>query len=294
MSTEITTGFSQKFAANVELKLQQVPSRLAMAVRMGSYRGAKSAQVVQQLGATAAVKRTTRHADTPILNTPHDARWVYPEDYEWGDLIDKQDELKTLADFQSPYAQNAAAALNRAKDDEIIGAFFSDTTKTGETGGTTTDWTTFVGANTTHKIVSGSVGLTVSKLQLAVRALRAAHVDLDNDPIFCAVTAKQIDDLFNETKLVSLDYNTSAVLVDGKLRPFMGVNFIHTERLLTASSEYRVPVWAKSGMALGLWNDVTGKVSERSDKSYSTQVYASLTCGATRVEEKKVVEILCA
>ena len=47
-------------------------------------------------------------------------------------------------------------------------------------------------------------------------------------------------------------------------------------------------------MMLGFWNDVTGRVSERDDKSYATQVYASTTIGATRLEEAKVVEILCA
>lgn len=294
MSTAITTAFAQKFASNVELLLQQKMSRFRGAFRVESYRGSKQAQVVQQLGATAAVKRTTRHADTPILNTPHDARWIFPEDYEWGDLIDQADKIKTLADFDSPYAQNAVAALNRGMDDEAIGAFFSDTTKTGETGGTTTDWTTFVAANAGHKIASGSVGLTVGKLIAAKKALMAAEVDLDGDQIFCAINAELHADLLTETQVVSLDYNTKPVLVDGKLTSFMGINFIHSERLLTASSEYRCPIWAKSGMALGLWQDINTRVQERADKSFSTQVYAAMSVGATRVEEKKVVEVLCA
>lgn len=293
MSTEITTAFSQRFASNVELKLQQKPSRLRMATRVFNYRGTKAAQVVQQLGATAATKKTTRHQDTPLSNTPHDARWIYPEDYVWADLIDHEDAIKSLADFESPYANNAAAAMNRAIDDEIIAAFFSDTTKTGETGGTTTDWTTFVAANTAHKIAASSSGLTVAKLRAAVRALRAAEVDMDNERIYCAVTAEQIDNLFDETQMISLDYNTNAILVDGKLRPFMGINFIHTERLSLSGSDHRVPVWAESGMALGIWNDVEGKIGERADKSHATQVFARCSIGATRVEEKKIVEVLC-
>lgn len=293
MSTEITTGFSKQFASNVELLLQQKQSRLRSAVRVESYTG-EGAQVVQQVGAAAAVKRTTRHADTPILNTPHAVRWVFPEDYEWGDLIDNPDKLKTLANFESPYVQTAAAALNRGIDDEIIGSMFSDTTKTGVAGTTSTTWTAFIAANATHRVAASAAGLTVAKLRSAVKVLRAAEVDLDNEQIFCAVTAKQIDDLFDETQIISLDYNTSAVLVDGKLKPFMGINFIHTERLTTTSgTDHNVPVWAKSGVALGIWQDVKGRVAERADKSFATQVYASLSCGATRVEEKKLVEIRC-
>lgn len=293
MSVNISTGFAQHFASNVELLLQQKMSRLRGAVMVESFRGSKQAQVVQQLGAQAAVKRTTRHTDTPILNTPHDARWVFPEDYEWGDLIDNADKLKTLASFDSPYVQVATAALNRGMDDEIIAAFFSDTTKTGETGGTTTDWTTFVAANTGHKIASGSGGLTVAKLIAAKKALMKAEVDLDSDPIFCAINAELHADLLTETQVVSVDYNRP-VLRDGRIDQFMGIQFIHTERLTTASSEYRCPVWAKSGMCLGMWEDVKTRVAERSDKSFSTQVYASLSCGATRLEEKKIVEVLCA
>lgn len=293
MSTEITTAFAQKFASNVELKLQQQQSRLVGAVTNVSFTGVKQGQVVQQVGAVAAVKRTTRHADTPILNTPHDARWAFPEDYQWGDLLDKEDAIKTLASFDSPYAQVATASLNRAKDVEIIAAMFSDTTKTGETGGTTTDWTTFVAANAGHKLTSGSVGLTVGKLINAKKALRAAEVD-ENDMIFCAINAELEADLLTETQVVSLDYNTKPVLVDGKLSSFMGINFIHTEQLLTASSEYRCPVWAKSGIALATWSDIEVQMARRADKSFALQVYASLSCGATRTQEKKVVEVLCA
>ena len=35
------------------------------------------------------------------------------------------------------------------------------------------------------------------------------------------------------------------------------------------------------------------QISDRADKSYSTQVYVKGTFGATRVEEKKVVAITC-
>lgn len=239
MSTEITTAFAQKFASNVELKLQQKQSRLRGAVMTQGMSGVKQGQIIQQVGSVAAVKKTTRHGDTPIMNTPHDARWVFPEDYHWGDLIDNMDRIKTLADFDSPYSSSAVASLNRGIDDEIIAAFFSDTTKTGETGGTTTDWTTFVAASTGHKIASGSQGLTVGKLISAKKALRAAENDLDEDTVYCAINAELEADLLAETQVISLDYNTKPVLVDGKLTSFMGINFIHTERLLTVE---RVPL----------------------------------------------------
>ena len=83
------------------------------------------------------------------------------------------------------------------------------------------------------------------------------------------------------------------MLVEGRITSFMGFQFIDSEQLAVTGSARRCPAFAKSGMLLGIWNDVTSRVSERADKSYSTQVYSKTTIGATRIEEKKVVEILC-
>jgi len=38
---------------------------------------------------------------------------------------------------------------------------------------------------------------------------------------------------------------------------------------------------------------MNARIDERADKSYSTQVYASMSIGSTRMEEEKVVEIAC-
>jgi len=243
-----------------------------------------------------AVKRTTRHGDTPIVSTPHDARWVYPVDYEWADLIDPQDELRAIASFESSYVQNGANAMRRAQDDEFLSAIFSDTTKTGEDAGTITDWLTYTGTTATdHLIAAGAVGLTVAKLRSSKKALMASHVDIDMDPLFCGISAEQHDDLLGETLAVSLDYTTRPVLVDGRITSFMGFNFIDSERLPTGAGGARsCPAWAKSGMLLGIWGDVQGRVSDRPDKSHSTQIYAKTTIGATRLEEAKITEILCA
>jgi hypothetical protein len=292
MSFNITTHFVQQYTTNVQLLLQQKGSKLRNTVTVGSYTG-KAAKAIEQVGPVTAQKRTIRHGDTPLISTPADARWVFPVDYEWADLIDDQDKLRMLIDPTSSYSQNGAYALGRAMDDEIISAFFADA-KTGENGSTTTSF----GANQDVVVATGSTGATglnISKLREAKKILMANEVDIDNDPLFCIITAQQHDDLLNEAQAISLDYNTRPVLVDGKITAFMGFNFVHTERLpVNSSSQRRVPAFAKSGMHLGLFNDINTMISERADKGYATQVYVKGTFGATRTEEGKVVEIVCA
>jgi hypothetical protein len=292
MSFNVTTHFVQQYTTNVQLLLQQKGSKLRGTVSTGSYSG-KAAKAVEQVGAVNAQKRTQRHGDTPLISTPSDARWIYPVDYEWADLIDDQDKLRMLIDPQSSYAQNGAYALGRAMDDEIISAFFG-TAKTGENGSTSTVFATGTQQIAVATGSTGATGLNIAKLREAKKILMENEVDIDNEQLFCVITAEQHDDLLNEAQAISLDYNTRPVLVDGRITAFMGFNFVHCERLGVDGSSYRrVPVYAKSGVHLGMWNDINTQISERADKGYSTQVYCKGTFGATRTEEKKVVEILC-
>ncbi len=139
--------------------------------------------------------------------------------------------------------------------------------------------------------------LTVAKLREAKRILMAAEVDLDSDPITCAVTAQQHDNLLAEAQIISTDFNDKPVLVEGKIMRFLGINFVHTERLALSTdgnSDRLVPIWAKSGMYLGVWNDMETDISQRKDlQSLPWQTYLKMTAGATRLEEKKLVQVAC-
>jgi|TARA_R110000803_G_scaffold50766_2_gene105234 hypothetical protein len=285
MSNEILDWSVIDYKSTVEALLQQRGSKFRGAVMEDSYHG-KSGAAVNQIGAVNAVARTTRHADTPLIETPHDKRWVYPTDYEWADLIDDADKLKVIADPTSPYAINGAMALGRSMDDLIIAAA-TGTAKTGEDGTTST----VLGSGQVAATTAG--GLTIAKLREAMQLLIAAEVDVDNEELYCAIGAQQHDDLLGQTQAISLDFTNKPVLVDGRIRSFMGFNFVDSQRLALSGTDRTAICWAKSGLHLGIWNDINARITERDDKSYSTQVYVKASFGATRTEEKKVVAITC-
>ena len=194
-----------------------------------------------------------------------------------------------LIDPQSPYAKNGAYAMGRAIDDEILGAFFG-TSKTGENGSTDEAYDTAAVTDPG----SSSTLLTVEQLIRAKRQLMENEVDLDNDTIYMAITATQHEHLLKMSEIQTIDSNATKVLVDGRVRSFLGINFITTERIPGAGDDPTLcPMWAKSGMHLTVWNDITTKISEREDKSYATQVYLKTTIGATRLEKGKVVKVSC-
>ena len=298
MSFQVPTHFVQAYTNNVEMLLQQRGGKLLSTVSQGSYTG-KGAKAVEQIGPVKPVKNLSRHADTPLISTPADARWVFPNDYEWADLIDEQDKLRMLIDPQSAYVQNGVNAARRAQDDEILQSFFA-AAATGENGTTST-------AFPAGQIVGVNVGgtnsnLNVAKLRAAKRLMMAAGVDLEYERLYAAISSADHDGLLNEIQVTNLDYNTRPTLVEGKVTAFMGFNFIPVEFIdataydaaatLVVAATRLVPVWASGAIHLGMWNDITTRVSVRDDKRYATQVYVKTTIGATRTQEKKVVQIV--
>jgi hypothetical protein len=283
MSVQIDTAFSQQFSANVQLLSQQTGSILRGGVSEEAVTGEKA--FFDQVGAAAAVKRTSRHQDTPMVETPHSRRMVTMDSYEWADLIDDADKVRMLIDPTSTYARAAAAAMGRAMDDAIIEAA-TGTAKTGKSGGTSTSMLA------AHQIANGSADLTLAKLIEAKKTLDLASVD-PSIPRHIAVGPDQIEALLNSTTVTSSDFNTIKALVQGEINTFLGFQFHVSTRLAKSGNIRTCFAWAEDGIKLAVGKDVMSRIDERSDKSYSTQVYYCATFGATRMEEEKVVQIDC-
>lgn len=283
MSTQVTTAFVQQYSANVQMLSQQMGSRLRDAVRVENMTGKNA--FFDQVGKATAQKRTTRHADTPQIDTPHARRRVSLVDYEYADLIDDQDKVRMLIDPTSAYAMASAAAMGRAMDDEIIEKALG-TAFTGETGSTST------ALPSGQKILNGSADMSVAKLREAKKILDLSDVD-PSIPRYIAVGPDQVEALLADTNVTSSDFNTVKALVQGEVNQFMGFNFIVTNRLAKAGNIRSCFAWAEDGLALAVGRDVMARIDERSDKGYSTQVYYCMSIGATRMEEEKVVQIDC-
>ena len=288
MSSQITTSFVEQYSANVSMLAQQTGSKLRSAVDVESVRGKNA--FFDQVGVTAAQLRTSRHGDTPQIDTPHSRRRVSLATYEWADLVDDADKVRMLVDPTSTYARAAAAAMNRSIDDVIITAMNADA-DTGVAGGTSTSLPSGQKTATSDQ----SDGLTVAKL------LSAKYI-LDNNDVdpslkrYLVCGPKQIQDLLNTTEVKNSDYNTVKALAQGQLDSFLGFNFIMSTRLNTDASyttDRLVFAFTEDAIKLAIGKDVGAKISERADKSYSTQVYYSMDVGATRMEEEKVVQIPC-
>lgn len=309
MSTQITEAFVQEFTDNIMMLSQQKGSKLRPYVRNESVNG--KAKAFDRIGKVDMVEKTSRHSDTPQLDTPHSRRWMFLRDFEWADLIDDQDKIRVLNEPTSEYVMAAMWAAGRTMDDRIIEAADA-TIKTGEDIGSGADAT----MPNTQKIaaIDGAGNfdnLNVDALRAMKRIFDANDVD-ESQERYIACTASQIFALLGDDRITSGDYNTVKALVDGKIDTYMGFKFIRLQRVLTQTTALsaspttgvvgsgssvlghrKVIAWTQPSLILGIGQDVKSRISERDDKSYATQAYLSMSIGATRMEEEQVGLILC-
>ena len=288
--------YSTQFTTVLELKLQQMGSKLRGLVREGFHVG-KQASPVNQIGPIQLRAPAGRFA--PIQRTDPDftRRWVFPQDGELAQMIDTFDELKTIVDPTSQYSDNASQAVGRAWDDCLIANAFA-TSQTGQDAASLTAETfntslyqiaTAFGAGAT------AVGLTVAKFIEAKRIFRHYHVDLESDSLTMVIGSTQESDLLKQVQVVSTEFNERPVLTDGRVTRFLGFSIVVSERLQVASNVRNVIAFAKSGLYLGVWKDMTNIASQRNDLSgHPQQIYTMVSFGATRTQPGKVLQIQCA
>lgn len=289
MSFQVDTALVKSYHAMITLLSQQRGSRLAPFVRRETQNSKDD--FFDRIDATAATEVTSRHADTPLISTPHDRRKVSLRDFDWADLIDKKDRIRMLADPTSPYTVNAVNALGRAKDQVIIDAAFG-TAKSGETGAT--DVTFPAGQEVAVNFGGSDSNLTIGKLRKAASIIKSNEAVDDGELMVAAVAQSQIDSLLSTTEVTSSDYNTVKALVRGDVDTFMGFKFVRTQLLAKDANNVRDCIFfAQGGLLLSTGLEISVDIGPRRDKRNSVQVYVCGSFGSTRMEEKKVVRVKC-
>lgn len=308
MSFTVQQHHVLQFSRNVDHLLQQGARKLPEFVETGSYTG-KAGSPVDQVGTIGRIRNRGRHTDTPHLNVPGDRRWVSPNSITSSTLIDNLDAIRVLIDLKSAYTTAIANSIGRGEDDEIGQAFFAPA-QVGEQG---LSQVTFPAGQQVGVNVGGAnSGLNVPKLRAAKRLLMASGLDLSREQAYVAITATEHDNLLGELQVTNMDYNDKPTLVDGRVTSFMGFNFVHVEWQATesdgttatyplslpyiapgglAATARFIPVWVRSGIHFGRWGERSDRVDQRPDKNYNWQVWSEENVGATRTQEKKVVQI---
>lgn len=283
-----------QFSTNVDLLLQDKAGKLRGLVASGTHVG-KQASPVDQIGSVEAQDPTGRFAPIGRVDADVTRRWVFPRDKDLPQLFDNFDALRLIVDPKSKWVENAGYAFARHYDNLIIAAAFADAS-IGETGTGTETFDTSTYSIAANYEAAAEVGLTVDKLIGVQETFMVANVDLDVDPASIVIGPKQHSNLLRQAQVTSSDFNKNGgVLNDGKVTRFMGFNIIVSNRLTLVNTDDRACIaFVKSGMYLGTWSELEHNVSQRNDLSgLPWQLYSKCTAGATRLEQGKVIRVLC-
>jgi len=312
MSVDALRLYKQTFSSNLGMQLQQIGSRLRPFVNEVSLSG-ESASPIDMMGPTEARERLSRFGPMGRVDANFERRWIFPTTYEHPQLVDSFDKLRAVVDFESRYVVAAAAALGRRIDREIILGAIGDN-RIGRNGADTepfgTALTTAGGRNVSVNVGAATSNLNTDKLIEARNVLLGDEVDENTDQLVLVVTQRAIAGLMAELRggstgphfLFSSDFNAGAPAINqGRIETYMGFRIVRVNESLlpngtddAAGVSRPIIAFARSGMHLGIWDDIKTNISQRNDlEGEPYQVYGALTCGACRSELRRVVRIWC-
>mgnify|MGYP001609704378 CR=1 FL=1 len=280
--------FAQAYAANIMQLAQQKYSKLLPIVYMKpNVKGKTFFQ--DQIGQWSMSTKGGRNVQTPN-NDPNLARRMGTMvDYHDNRMLDRGDELRMISDPRSAYTIAAASALGRQIDTVIANAVYA-VAKSGETGSTdNTLGTTAIAAhlNPGGALVQGTAAtLTFARVRAAKRVLDLE--DVEEEDRFFVVTPQGLDALLNTTQATSSDYVTIKALVRGDIDTWMGFKWIVSNQLSSSGTVSGAFCMQRYGICLAMGAEPMVRTDERTDLSYSWQVYYELNIAAVRLEETRV------
>lgn len=246
-----------------------------------------------------------RSRTNPETTTPRSRRWlVRPLPIEDGEYIDKVDVFDQLMNPSSTLMRGSIAAVERGVFDTILGI------EPNGSGGFTIAGNGILGSATTGKrpdtrtalpggnvIGASATGLTLDKLRKVKKDLKKADFGLeDDDPLWCAITPGQEDDLIGIAATSGPALNTFTIeqLKSGKPTTLLGINWIVTNRLPTNASGHRqCPVWSKKNIVVGVWQDVQSRIWNNPAAKNLPYMFTDAWVDAVRIQDGGVRVIEC-
>jgi Phage capsid protein len=293
----ITDAHKLTYQMNVELAVQQIRSKLEPSMTYEPSLKGRLACMLELIGQTNAVLNLGRAADTPNIDNQIEPIWIQPTQIAWGKIIEKEDAIKALTDYQSPFVQAGAAAIVRAVDTIMATAVFGPR-RIGLDGGTTSTWAGKTVATTVGSANGATdVGMNVAKIIRARRLMQEDQVDLGMEELYLGLNAQQQEELFRDLTYISSDYRDVHVLDRPLSVDILDVTILPPLDGAAAlpdadTTHFNAGLWCKSGMYYGDFSPVETQVPLRPDKLMRPHPQMERWCGASRSEDKKSIKII--
>lgn len=288
MANTLDQAYVSQFSDNIHLLVREGASKLLGRFMTETARGEK--HFFERLGRLQISQITSRLQNTNLQDAPHSRRMATIKRFEGSIALDKLDQLQMLIDPTSEYSKELARAHGENFDREIYAAMLG-TAATGKDGTGSQAFDT-----SGQQIAHGSAGLTVAKLNSALRILEANEIDVDGVPLYLAVGAHGVEDLLGDTsnQMTSFDYQDSKVLSKGGLPSFRGISMIRTQRVPdeTVGTTRRALLFTASTVKVAMPESMEVKMGEDVTRNFAPIIGTYMSFGAVRMEEDTIVDVL--
>lgn len=297
MADTVNQTLVTQFTDMVSHKAQQTESFFRGRVMQKPIKGSKFDY--QNLGAAVAKTVTQRHQAVTASSPQHTRRGAVVQTFYDAWLFDRNDDLQSLIELESPYVQAMGKMMAR-KYDEVCAVAALGTVLTGADMTTSTAF-----ASDEGQTVTAGSGLTYAKCREVLQTFHSRGVGLTADEkLYLAITEKEHSTLLGEVQAISSDYRsfgTGDFAVDkGRVQTILGMNVIvFPSSPLVGSSVINAQsatvnncfAFAQDGICVGINSEIEIKVEERPDLVDSKQVKAIFRLGALRTEGSKIIKI---
>ena len=276
--------YAQAYGRNIMQLAQQKYSKLINYVFMRPNVTGKTF-FQDRIGSWSMSVKGGRNVATPNNDPSLSRRMGTLVDYHDARLLDRGDELRTISDPRSAYTIAAAGSLGRKIDDVILSAIVG-TAYYGETGS----------SSVTHSntVTIATVGY-ITLANLASIKKKFDDADVEEEDRIIVITPTSLSNLLQVSQITSADYAVVKALVRGEIDSFMGLKFITSTRIAQisggniAAGSYSCIAFQRFGVCLAMGATPMVRTDERTDLSYSWQIYYELNIGGVRLEEARVV-----
>lgn len=278
--------YAQAYAQNIlQLAQQKYSKLLRICYVKPNVKGKVFYQ--DQIGEWSMETKSGRNVQTPNNDPNLQRRMATMVDYHDARLLDRGDELRMLSDPRSAYTIAAAQALAR-KIDSVIATQIVGTANYGETGSSSITLGTSSISGISH-IAGTPATLTFARVAAAKRILDLEDVEMEDR--FFVINPFGLEQLLGTTQATSSDYNAIKALVRGEIDTWMGFQWIVSNQLSDSGTTTTCFAMQRYGACVAMGSEPIVRTDERTDLSYSWQVYYELNIGSVRLEEERVVKV---
>ena len=235
-----------------------------------------------------------RKQATPETGRVWSRRIAIASPWDDGEITEVEDPSMTLNDINSNLNQSMGMAAGRKFDDIIIGAAIGNATEIARDNPHTGVHTPSQVALPAAQIVGdGSAAISFDMVTEVQEKFMLNDIDPEVPKIF-VVGPRQIRELMNLTENTSADYVQAQALQQYGIVPnWLGFTWIASTRLTspTGATDGTRACIAMTYDAVGLHvpQDIQAFIQRDPSLSYAWRPYCTMTLGAVRVEDEKVV-----